>query len=543
MRFKISLVLLFSFFLPPLFGEIFYIQSPEVADLKYLYRLEGKAFPINSYPVHGSDLLDAAKNLLPLKEAPRRELEELIKKLSPYDDKLFLRGSLSAAYQHRLRSSELLLDEGDVKNGLDFGRGFLSFDPFLNFAAGGGGFTGIFINSQADFRPAWTDDYTPVNNFILPADEINITFDVFTKGMISWNSKNIDIFLGRENLHFGETAGASLYPSARLPYMDGFRLYVPLGPFSMDYLLSTIPAKKAKNDVDLNVGLDNVQNGVNPYFGFTEDPYPSTIMTALHRFQWNFGPLITGFGASVIYVRSNNMFVLTDALPVLSWHNADIRPNNLSLIFDITWTIYRGLSFTGMFGFDDINADIIGVADSETPTIPAWILQLEYGIRERSFKADFLLEAGYTHYLWGNFAFRSADVWGDIPLARAIYRYAPNNTAVLLPLNSPYGPGVNWGRLVAAMELPGLKSKVSLDILLLSQIKNVNLVDTPYERDGSMDHAPHNFYLSMDMPFIYTWNSFEFKLAPALIFKNKETAFECTFGIRFKLDGTAQFSP
>jgi hypothetical protein len=510
-------------------------------ELRYFYRQAGRAFPIGSYPAHGSDLLEAAEGLLPQARAADAEaLGELIEKLSSTNNgKIALRGFLGASYQHRFRSSSLLLEAGKLKEGLDFRRAFLSFDPLLELSAGGGYFTGLFIAAEADFRRSWTGDYGPVNNFLFPAERLNIAFDVFSRGIISWNGAALDLSLGRDALHVGENPGGSLYPSRLLPYLDGFRLGAALGPFRMDYFLSAIPAKEADHDVDPNQGATGT------YFGFLEDEYPSTILMALHRFQWNFGPVKAGLGATVVYARSNNAFLFTDILPVSSWHNADIRPNNLNLILDCTWAVFPGLSLSGMLGFDDISADIFGVPDSETPTIPAWILQAEYGLRGEKLRADFLLEAGGTHYLWGNFTFNSTKIWGDVPLARAIYRYAPNNRAVLLPLSSPYGPGALWGRLVSTLGLPLPGLSLSADLLVLAKTEEpgagrlVNQVDTPYERNDALESAPRVLYLSVDLPLRYARRFWELQLSPALIVRNRRAALECTLGARFRLGGGA----
>jgi hypothetical protein len=530
-----------------LFSETYTIDSQEVSDLRYLYRQAKRAFPVGSYPVHGSDLLDAANKLRGnLKAEDTLYLERVIESLSLYDREAVLAGgALAANYQHRLRTGELLLDEGNVKNSLDFHRAFLSFPPFLELEVWGGTFTGLFIEAKAGFRPPWKDDYSPDNNFILPASELDIAFNILSKGVISWNSKYIDIFLGRDNLHFGETPGATLYPSRMLPNMDALRLYVPIGPFSLDYLLATIQPKKALYDINPNGGIpDNPLTAHDPdsgYFGFMNDPYPSTILTAMHHFVWNFGPLKAGIGSTVVYARSNNMFLITDILPVSTWHNADIRPNNLNLIFDISWAVYPGLTLSGMFGFDDINADIIGIPDSETPTIPAFIIQLEYGLRKKLFKADFLLEGGFTHYLWGNFAFRSNDVWGEVALARAIYRFAPNNTAVLLPLTSPYGPGTIWGRFLSSVAFSAYDFKISADLLFISKNREVNLVETPYIKNDALNMGRRVFYMSLDIPCTYTRKYMEVNFTPSLIARNKRVAFECTLGVGFKLGGYTTF--
>ncbi|MDR1058855.1 MAG: hypothetical protein LBL43_04835, partial [Treponema sp.] len=369
-------VLIFFCGLGTLWGELFYEDSAEVILLRRLYRRSGKVLPLSSYPVHGSDLMDLGEKLPPLKsEGDQSLLEDLLDRLKPKDPgDLTLHGSLEAAYEHRLRTSSILVDEGAVKNGEDVRRAYLGFSPLLALEGGIEKFTGPYTEIQVELRPPWEENYRPYNNFI-PLPKVDISFDLLSKGILSWNGKHLDFFFGRDSVHFGHTPGASLYPSGRLPYQDGLRLFVPLGPFSFDYLLATIQPKRAPYDVDPN------RNALDPNstaFGFMDDPNPTTILTAVHRFQWNFGFLKAGAGGTVIYARSNNMFLMTDILPIFVYHNADIRPNNLNLIFDLSWTFYPGFTLTGILGFDDISAKTFGLPDGPVPTIPAGILQLEY---------------------------------------------------------------------------------------------------------------------------------------------------------------------
>ncbi|MDR2028170.1 MAG: hypothetical protein LBP93_01385 [Treponema sp.] len=517
-----------------LWGELFYEDSPEVSLLRRLYRRAGKVLPLSAYPVHGSDLAELGEKLSTLKSGEDQLLlEELLDRLKPKEEEaLFLHGSLAAAYEHRFRTGSTLVDDGAVKNGEDVRRAYLGFSPLLSLEGGVEKFTGPYTELQAELRPPWKEDFSPYNNFV-PLPEVDISFDLLSKGIFSWNGKHLDVSIGRDRVHFGHTPGASLYPSGRLPYQDGLRLSVPLGPFSFDYLLATIQPKKASHDVDPN---RNAKEQDSDAFGFMKDSNPTTILTAVHRFQWNFGALKAGIGGTVVYARSNNMFLMTDILPVFIYHNADIRPNNLNMIFDLSWTFYPGFTLTGILGFDDISAKALGLPDGPTPTIPAGILQLEYSAAPGPVP-DFLLEGGYTHYLWGNYAFGDADEvsWGEAPLARAIYRYAPNNQAILLPLTSPYGPGTIWGRLVSALDFPQFNLKIKADLLILSKLDGVNLVDTPYAGDDEVKNGRRILYVSLDLPCTYTWKYLELLFSPALLIKDRRAALECTVGLHFRL--------
>jgi hypothetical protein len=220
-----------------------------------------------------------------------------------------------------------------------------------------------------------------------------------------------------------------------------------------------------------------------------------------------------------------------------------MRPNNMNLVADFSWVLFRGFTLTGQIGFDDINANLFGVPDSGTPTIPAAILQMEYTLRRETFGADFSLEGGYTHYLWGNFAYETDPTWGTVPLARGIYRYSPSKTAVLLPLTSPYGPGAVWGRLASALSLPRYHIRLSAELLVLTKNERVNLVDTVYSVKDRTHQTHRIWYASLDFPCVYTWQYLEFTLAPAILLRNAKAAFECTLGVKFSLGGEKFFTP
>jgi hypothetical protein len=524
------------------FGETYFVDSPEVRTLRYLYNRAGKVFPFSAFPVHGSDLLDIAEKLPPLlSERDQLMLDSMVDEFTKQGEKkISLKGSLAGSYEHRLRTSSVLADKGLIKNGTDFHRQYLSQLPILNLKAGIGTFTGVYVEGEISLRKSWTEDYDPVNNFILPRDgsEIDINFDILDRGMLFWNGKYINIGFGRDKVHFGNLQGSTLYPSAALPYLDGLRISTPIGPFSMDFALSTIQARKSS--VAGEDKLFTNGNAPSDYFGFMTDKNPTIILTASHRFQWNFGHIKSGFGGTVVYARSNNMFTMTDIIPVQIWHNADIRPNNLNLVIDAAWAFYPGFTFSGMLGFDDINASSFGISDSSVPTIPGGMVQLEYDLLAKKLGANFMAEWGYTHFLWGNYGYDGEPddgrPWGGVYLARAIYRYSPNNDGVLLPLTSPYGPGVYWSRLTSrfnVFDVPSLK--FGADMLLLAKMRGANLT-IPYKNGGVTDRS-RSWFFSLDLPCSYTWKFLTFSVAPALLINSGDIGFEFNLGLTYKMQG------
>jgi hypothetical protein len=449
-------------------------------------------------------------------------------------------GRLFASYQHRLHSGSLTVDDvSKVPNGLDFRRAYLDFSPVLSLGAWGGNFTGLWLEGKLDLRPAWYHDYSPDNNFF---SKVDITYDILNKGIFAWNSKSINFFLGRDKTHWGNPRGSTLYPSGLLPCLDSVKLNVPLGPFTLDYMLAADIPKKALYDIDnapahlSGTGYSDIPGD---YFGFRNEKTPSIVAVVSHRFQWNFGSLKTGIGGTVVYARSNNAYSLTDFIPLMVYHNADVAPNNLNMVIDLSWAFYPGFTFSFMAGFDDISAKTFGLNDGPTPTIPGIIAQLEYSRSDKNRFMYLLAEGGYTHYLWGNFAYEDKvnGEWAGVYLARAIYRYAPNQDGIILPLTSPYGPGTIWGRFLLDLSFPEKHITTGAELLVLTKNKDVNLIDTKYFSSDTTKDSQRIWYVSLDLPFRYTYKKWEFSAKPAIILKNMIPSFECTVGIRFIIEG------
>jgi hypothetical protein len=540
---KTCLVFLwFCLFLSPAGAEYFYAEGDEIAALEHIARRIGKAVPFSSYPVHGSDLLEFAEKLASdpafpgLAEADIEIFESLIDRLEDRREGILLKGNIDLAYEHRFSSDSFTIDNPyTVPNAEDVRRVFLDFAPIAGFFAGAGTFYGPWVAAQIDVRPAWTDDYSPMSNFLKEAD---IVYDLLKRGVFAWNGRYLNFFAGRDTVHWGNSQGSTLYASKLLPYLDSVRINVPLGPFSFDYFLGTImPRRSAHSDVDEAACRDySGLVDLGDYFGFSKSgPSPSTILAVAHRFQWNFGRVKAGVGGTIIYARSNNQFLITDLLPILIYHNADSVPNNLSLIFDVSWAILPGLNLSVMAGLDDLNARIIGISDGSVPTIPGAVFQLEYSAAGNFFQY-YMLEGGYTHYLWGNFAYTDNNDWRGVYLARAIYRYIHFNHSVLLPLTSPYGPGTLWLKLRGDFKFPSRGIRAGAELLFLAKHGGVNLVETPYYADNALD-VYNQFYVSLKIPLSYTWKNLTFSVSPGIRTGWSHAAFECTLGLRYALSG------
>ena len=547
-RFLLPLIL--AFLVIPAWGEFYYQDDPEVLTLIHLSRRMGKVLPFSSFPVHGSDLLDFADSLYfskaekSINETDRDMLEDLILKLEKQKEgEILIKGGLAAAYEHRFSTGAFMLGEEDLPDAIDVHRAYLDFSPVLSLNAAAGTFNGLYVGGQIDIRPKWTDNFSPMNNFLTG---FSFAYDMVKRGILAWNGNYINLFFGRDTVHWGNPEGSSLYPSALLPHLDRLSMNVPLGPFSFDYMLASIMPKRSDGkDVDDVVTPKPGEPPLGPYFGFMKENdkgNPSIILMAAHRFQWNFGMVKAGIGGTIVYARPNNQFTITDFLPIIIYHNSDSVPNNLAMIVDAEWTIIPGLSLSAMFGVDDINGNKIGIPDDEVPTIPGALLQLHYSAASPNLFQSYMFEAGYTHYLWGNFEWDdNYSNWYGVYLARAIYRWTIDKSAVLLPLTSPYGPGALWGKFNANFEIPKYNIQTGAELLFLLKNSKVNLIDTPYKTDDGLNSFDM-WYFSIDLPFYWTWRFLKFTFSPALLFSSEGNAFECTLGVRYTLEGSRFFS-
>ena len=299
--------------------------------------------------------------------------------------------------------------------------------------------------------------------FGTPDNPVALENDQLARGLLWYNFDPLELHFGRDRVHFGPLR-SSLLPSSRIPYLDMLRLTLPLGSLTMDYMVSSLPNRKAVDDL---LDPDPLGDGD---FAFGR----SVIFANLHRFEYHFGRLhaaVTGLG---IFVRPNNAFVLADFFPVASWHATQYRPFNLSLVFDLEAALFPGFKVMAQVGFDDVSLESIGIGDAPIPTIPAVIAGFEYRRPLGTALVHAYAEGGYTHYLWGNFDDESGAV-----LARAIYRWHLDKGSRVLPLTSPYGPGAIWLLAEAGLEdLKGFSAAVQAELLFADP--NVNLVDTPY---------------------------------------------------------------
>jgi hypothetical protein len=258
----------------------------------------------------------------------------------------------------------------------------------------------------------------------------------------------------------------------------------------MTLLISTLENRRAVDDVTPD--------------GAIYDFAKTTILCNTHYFEYNFGAWRLGVGGQYLAVRPQNAFQVADFFPVMSWHQANIVPNNLSLLADFSWVPVNGLTVYGQGGFDDINLSFAGVSDGTIPTVPAFLLGATWGRRIDDWLLNAWIEGGYTHYLWGSFD-------DSANMARAIYRLDTDGARLSLPLTSPYGPGSIWAAASLTVGFPW-SFDGKLTATYVGRNPSANLTTLTYGADSSVASAglSHWFQLVLGVrwrPAAWLWIS------------------------------------
>lgn len=475
----------------------------EVEDLRYLYSRARLSLPETSFPVSRRDLQRRALELL---ESPRAAA--LDEEIEHYLDRL--------AYNERDITVDVTLDffleahtyDIDIENYDDFSEKVRDHDPFAVLAMGYShdAVGSLFIRGDAiaEYSKGGYTNYPPYRE----GRPFGAEYNFVREGYIQYFFGPLETVFGRQKVHIGPAPTTSLYVSHEVPFLDALRVKLPFGPLTMTMIWATMENRRTLEEQQ---ALDeDTLSGPVPGVGDRElyDWQQNIILTSIQRFEWDFGRLRGGIGARTIMVREMNEFHFGDLFPVFSRHNANIVPNNMSLVADLSFAAAPGLDTYLLFGFDDMDAGLIGYADDALPTIGAYVAGAVYrnrfpGLR---FTGDF--EIGTTHDLWGNFEDKER-------LARAIYRMdlvGPNRA---MPLTSPYGPGVVWVTAAGRAEFEsGLSA--GLRLLLRNRNSEVDLYTTPY--DGSSRDADRETSFQADIDLRYQFGERSYAtLSPTLL--------------------------
>ena len=242
-------------------------------------------------------------------------------------------------------------------------------------------------------------------------DPVALENNMVRLGYLYLRQGPVELTFGRQHVSIGPSPFTSIAVSPAIPFLDALDVIVVLGPLRMTLLLSTLENRKASGDVLI----------LNPDYAFLN----TVILYNTHYFS-GFSLPESWHRQQRYYNTSRERISISDFFPVFSWHNGNIKPNNMSLFFDVSAVPFKGLEVYGQFGFDDINANIFGSNDSGIPTIGAGLFGSEWFGGTERFPIRAAAEIGYTHYLWGSYN-------DSIPLARAITAWTSTKTTIGCP--------------------------------------------------------------------------------------------------------------
>ena len=547
MRTRIFQVILYVLLFSSNLGafETYSTDSPFVDDLNRLYHRAGMVFPTASYPVDKTELYRYASALRRSAESReiRAEIDDYLDRLAYDPEKREVVSEETAAFEQYLRGDAVYV--GDI----DYYRSYIEAAPFLAWALSAGSDGGTGIHVSAELVSQNDPEAYPENNLFQSAEGNPVSVENYfmTTGYFTHRTGDFLLQLGRTPVHFGSDDFSSILPSDRLPYLDAMYYTWSFGPLKMSSFFSSFYNSAGGSEIEeMNAaGLPNIdtvkpEDGIITYSGPPYDTHTvafnsTMILAAMHRFEWAFDRLRIGMSALHLSSRENNAFHIGDIFPVFSWHNGQVGPHNMSLILETSLVPCRGLVLFAQAGYDDINSeDLTGVGDTAIPTIPAYVLGIEYSYLPGGKQVDYLLEGGYTHYLWGNF--HEFDPDRGNYLARAIYRYLRDEETMLLPFTSPYGPGTMWVRADARVQFSGPWS-IALNTETIFKNTRADLVTTAYEASDEVENGAMSLWGGYALKIVYAKNygqncRFSLYMEPALLVRDTDVWPEVSFGGR-----------
>lgn len=480
--------------------------------------------------------------------------------------------AFAVGYEHTLRSDELLFEDTTktYKNGIDIQRNYFEELPLADLTIEGGsaceGENGFGIAGQVKIKPEWSGNYFLSNNLPIANGEASVEGNLFSRSVVYWKSPSFGIAFGRDQVDYNGILEGGLLASARLPWLDALRGYGILGRFRLDSMIATIPAVKAwdNNDITPEPGYGF---GTDPVTGTDTDtdPYATTIVEAMSKIGWHFGPeqgpgmFTLSLADHAMLARYQNRFYLTDLFPFISRHQASIPQTNNSMVISLHWQPFPWMQVAGQAGYDDINLNPVGVSDTGTPTIDAYAVAMKlnfplsksvgFDTENKGLHSDIsqslevYLEGGYTHWLWGNYDGTQAHPNDVNYFLRFIYRYPRYlGGSILLPLTSPYGPGVVWVQSHGTFNIEGklLNQSAHLALgyrfLFLDMNSEANLIDTEVYDNTTTEEAARSYAVRVSLPISLTYGSIFSTIEPAYLWRDGLSAFELDLSIACRLD-------
>jgi hypothetical protein len=484
----------------------YHASSPEVQELRSLYAASGLIFPTETYPIGREELARYAARLADAaSHAGLRDRVRLWQRRFAFlEGRSTIASDMSISLWAGARSEAVPWDAD-----FDYQYDYIQAPPLYGWtlSADKDGSGGIAIS--AEIRSMYEKGAFPENSLFRPRESNPVTVENYfiTSGYFYKRFDDVSLLLGRSPVHFGSAAFSTGLPADHLPYLDGLRLTWELGPLKMTGYAASLENRFKAGGMEMsklaeaewNTGDPVIINTDGTFANGTDLAFGSTnIFLALHRFEWAFRRGRLAVSALQIVCRENNSIHIGDFFPVFSWHQAELGAHNLSLLVEASAVPLPGLELFAQAGWDDIDSSTMGIPDYDIPTIPFYLAGAAWGGEFFDRPASLSLEAGSSHYLWGNFhEYKEGD--GENYLSRAIYRHKRDTDYVLIPLTSPYGPGVTW---LAGAASFGVTSSFQIDGKAELRWRNAlaDMVTTAYAASAVVEDAPrygdHRFALS-----------------------------------------------
>lgn len=447
-------------------------------------------------------------------------------------------------------SGTLLIENTEIKSGADVERDYFDRLPLARLTWDYGHDDGFGAVLEASLREGWSGDYNKADNlpWLWQYSTFSVSGNLLSRGAVYYRSPIFDFALGRDKVDYGGFLYGSLLPSTRLPYLDNARARLKLGKvFKADWMVATIQAVPSWDgiDVDPNAASDSATRLSNSSsrsgsYGYESWTNPTTIWEMMNRYSWKIGNILIGITDHAMIARRNNQFSLCDIFPITSRHQSSVGETNNSMLFDFEWKPgegpFEGLDFAAQYGLDDINGNDIGIPDTGSPTIPALVAGLRYrkdlDSHSGTLKLNAQTEAGYTHYLWGNYSATQVDPVAGVvdTLARMQYRFlVSDGETILLPLTSPYGPGAVWSKTGASVGIGNTGFTLGAALLFLAKNPEANLIETEVYDNSTTDSAGYVHYAELSFPCRFRTDPWTFGFSPAVQWREGEWACDFTF--------------
>jgi len=496
---------------------LFMVSSPQVQQLKALYRQADEDFPTDSFPLSARDLNGFAASLQSRvhSAALSSDIEQYVRVLeySPGDLRLDLDNSVSYGRYDSTGGHQMSFDDRlKYIDPLAQAKWYFGFDGGPSFHVEAGLYRDFNQNGNDSIphpqegKPLCFEDNTVRQGYL---------YVPFGFG---------DITFGRQQLQIGPSDLSSLSAAEHIPFYDALRARVFMGPLTMTEIVATLSNNETLQEKEAGV----TPTGTNYGYGIT------TIFYLIHYFEWSFPHARAGIGAQYLVSRENNTFTLVDFFPAVSWHDLNVQLSNMCLIADATLTPLPNFDLYFQGGLDDVNLNSLGIDDSPIPTIWAYLVGVRYNQTIWGIPIMATLEWGSTHYLWGNYA--SNPGTRDGYLSSSIYRMQLDDGDQSIPLTSPYGPGVNW--LIAQLSAAGPNGLAgAMRFTMERQNTLANLYTTLYQQDSSVENAPYSTLLIFELIASYEWaEMIKVNVDPRLVARDGNFWLELYLHLRFRCD-------